>query len=219
MSDFYTDAQRDLQRRHDSERLADRLEQAIVSDVVDLDQHGAFIAGRDFFFLSTVNGRGEPTVSYKGGDPGVLAVLDEHTLAFPDYDGNGMFLSLGNIAETAKVGLLLIDLETPHRLRVQGTASVVADDPLVARWPGARSVVRVRVDDVFVNCARYVHRHARTDRSPYVPDTDGGAPYPSWKRLDVFADVLPGPDQGRTETEGGPIDLPEYAARLAAGDS
>lgn len=219
MSDFYTDAQRDLQRRHDSERLADRLEQAIVSDVVDPDQHGAFIAGRDFFFLSTVNGRGEPTVSYKGGDPGVLAVLDEHTLAFPDYDGNGMFLSLGNIAETAKVGLLLIDLETPHRLRVQGTASVVADDPLVTRWPGARTVVRVRVDEVFVNCARYVHRHVRTDRSPYVPDADGGAPYPSWKRLDVLADALPGPDQGRAEAEGGLIDLPEYAARLAAGDS
>lgn len=216
---FYTTAQRDLQQRFDSERLADRLHETIVADALDPDLHAGFVAGRDFFFLSTVNGHGEPTVSYKGGGPGLVSVVDERNLAFPDYDGNGMFLSLGNIAETAKVGMLFIDLETPHRLRVQGTASVTTDHPLLERYPGAQRLVLVRVDSVFVNCARFVHRHQRTARSPYVPDEHGDAPYPSWKRLDLLQDALPAADRGRAEQEGGTITVQEYGARLATGDS
>jgi uncharacterized protein YecE (DUF72 family) len=67
-----------------------------------------------------VDGSGQPTCSYRGGDPGFVKVVEPGTIAFPSYDGNGMFLSMGNIRATAKVGLLFIDFETPHRLRVQG---------------------------------------------------------------------------------------------------
>ena len=117
---------------------------AIVTDTIP-DDHAQFIASRDFFFLSSVNSNGEPTVSHKGGGVGVVRILDPKTIAFPAYDGNGMFLSLGNIADTAKIGLLFIDFETPHRVRVQATARYTTDlnaDPeLAGTWPGAIGIV------------------------------------------------------------------------------
>ena len=108
MADFYTDEQRELQDEFESRTLADALEAAIVTDTVP-DDHRDFIESRDFFFLSTVNAAGEPTVSHKGGAPGFVRVIDESTLAFPHYDGNGMFLSMGNVAASTKIGMLFID--------------------------------------------------------------------------------------------------------------
>jgi len=166
-----------------------------------------------------VNGAGEPTVSYKGGDVGTVKVLDESTLAFPAYDGNGMFLSMGNIADTAKIGMLFIDFETPNRVRVQATASFSADDELLAEYPGAVGVVRAQVDDVFVNCARYIHKHTRTETSPYVPDEAGAQPFPAWKRIDILQDFLPAADQGKADAVGGTITQEDYGQALAAGES
>lgn len=216
MTDFYTAPQRTWQDHFGSRPLADRLEAAVVADRLD-EGSAAFIASRDFFFLSTVDGQGRPTVSYKGGPTGVVAVLDERTLAFPHYDGNGMFLSMGNATETGQVGLLFIDLETPDRVRVQATATVSADDELLARWPGATLVTRAVVDEVFPNCGRYVHVHQRVRASEYVPDAGGDAPRPSWKRLDVVQDVLP--DAARTAEEGGPITFEEYVGKVRSGTS
>jgi predicted pyridoxine 5'-phosphate oxidase superfamily flavin-nucleotide-binding protein len=215
---FYTEAQRALQARFDSVPLADRVEQAVVEDEIN-DLHRAFIETRDFFFLATVNGAGEPTVSYKGGGVGVVTVLDPGTLAFPLYDGNGMFLSAGNIVDRAKIGLLYIDFETPNRVRVQASAALSDDGPLLARYPGALTVVTAAVDKVFVNCARYIHKHQRLSVSPYVPDEHGDQAYPSWKRIDAIQDALPSHDQGRAENEGGVITIEDYGARLAAGES
>jgi uncharacterized protein len=215
---IYTDAQRHLQQQFDTENLADLLEAAIVSSSLDEEQR-SFIESRDFFFLSTVNAAGEPSVSYKGGAVGVVTVIDEHTLAFPSYDGNGMFLSLGNIDETAKLGLLFIDFETPHRLRVQATATVHTDDDLLPTYPGAQLIVRATIDRVFVNCARMIHRHQRIAASPYVPDASGRAPYPAWKRIDILQPALPASDEGRTDTAGGTITLDDYANKLANGES
>jgi uncharacterized protein len=215
---FYTPEQRDLQRRFQTEPLAQVLEAAIVTDSVDA-QHAAFIESRDFFFLSTVNANGEPTVSYKGGPVGVVSVVEPQLLVFPSYDGNGMFLSMGNAAATAKIGLLFIDFETPNRLRVQATATVHDDGPLMDRFPGAQLLVRARVDQVFVNCARYIHKHSRVERSQYVPDETGSAPLPAWKRIDMVQGVLPPQDQGRAASEGGLITIEEYATKLALGDS
>jgi uncharacterized protein len=215
---MYTDSQRKLQQRFDTENLADVLEVAIVSTSLDQERR-SFIESRDFFFLSTVNAAGEPSVSYKGGDVGVVTVIDEKTLAFPSYDGNGMFLSFGNIDETAKLGLLFIDFETPNRLRVQATATVHADDELLAAYPGAQLIVRARIDRVFVNCARMIHRHQRISASPYVPDASGNAPYPAWKRIDALQPVLPAIDEGRTDAAGGTITMDDYAAKLATGES
>jgi uncharacterized protein len=215
---MYTDAQRLLQQRFDTENLAGLLEAAIVSASLD-DAQRTFVESRDFVFLSTVNDAGEPSVSYKGGDVGVVTVVDPQTLAFPSYDGNGMFLSMGNIASTAKIGLLFIDFETPHRLRVQATATVSADDELLVKYPGAQLIVRAHVDKVFVNCARMIHRHQRIATSPYVPNANGEAPYPAWKRIDILQPALPASDAGRTEIAGGTITIDDYADKLANGES
>lgn len=215
---FYTPEQRALQERHDSKPLADTVVMAIVRDALE-EAHVGFIESRDFFFLATVNDRGEPTTSYKGGAPGLVRALDPHTLVFPNYDGNGMFMSMGNVAATAKVGLLFIDMQTPHRVRVQGTASVSADDPELERYPGANMIVRVAVDAVFLNCARYIHKHTRVEASPYVPEGDGSQPYPSWKRIDALQDTLPERDRGRAEAEGGTITFEDYAEKVQSGTS
>ncbi len=215
---FYTQAQRKLQDEFESRQLADALEGAIIEDSIN-ESHAAFITSRDFFFLSSVTAAGEPTVSYKGGDVGTVRVVDSQTLAFPAYDGNGMFLSLGNIAETAKIGLLFIDFETPNRLRVQATARLHTDDELLAHYPGALAVVRARVDKVFVNCARYIHKHTRTETSRYVPDAKGQQPYATWKRIDGMQEHLRPADQGRAAESGGVITQEQYTEALAQGES
>lgn len=213
---FYTAEQRRLQQAFGTRPLADAVAGAIVHDTIT-EKDQPFIESRDFFFLSTVSADGWPTVSYKGGAPGLVRVIDDKTLAFPSYDGNGMFLSMGNIAAAARIGMLFIDMETPHRLRVQATAEVSAEDPLLQTWPGAQLVIRARVEQIFVNCPRYIHRHARVAASPYVPDECGRAPLPGWKRIDVLQPVLPAADQGRAETEGGLIDIEGYERLVIEG--
>lgn len=215
---FYSEAQRRLQDQFETRTLADTMEASIVGDELSATAT-AFIESRDFFFLSTVNAAGEPTVSYKGGDRGTVTVLDPSTLAFPAYDGNGMFLSMGNIDETAKIGMLFIDFETPNRVRVQATAQVLDDDPLKERFPGALLIVRATVDQAFVNCARYIHKHTRLESSPDVPDADGEQRYATWKRIDLLQDVLAPSDRGRAEAAGGTISADDYAAALEQGRS
>jgi predicted pyridoxine 5'-phosphate oxidase superfamily flavin-nucleotide-binding protein len=215
---FYREEQRELQRQFQTTRMADLLEQVIVHAEVH-EAERAFIETRDMFFLATVDPAGQPTCSYKGGDPGFVRVVDPNTIAFPSYDGNGMFLSMGNIRATAQVGLLFIDFERPHRLRVQGTASVHDADPLLATYPGADLVVRVAVSRIFVNCSRYVHQYRRVKASRYVPRSGCETPFAEWKRIDAVQDVLPPRDEGKTARAGGTITVEEYEAKLAAGEA
>jgi hypothetical protein len=216
---FYTKAQIKLQEHFESRKLAESVEGAIVDNELN-EMHIAFIESRDFFFLSTVNEHGEPTVSYKGGDVGTVTIIDNQTIAFPAYDGNGMFLSLGNIADQARIGLLFIDFETPNRIRMQATAELVYEDPLMEKYPGAIALVRARVDKVFLNCARYIHRHKRVeDKNKYVPDEGGQQPFPAWKRIDFLQDSLRPRDQGKAVNEGGTISMDEYGEKLAKGES
>ena len=216
MSTFYTDGQRVVQDQFQTTRMADLLHQVIVHpDVQDAER--AFIESRDMFFLATVDGDGRPTCSYKGGAPGFVRVVEARTIAFPLYDGNGMFLSLGNIRTTAQVGMLFIDFETPHRLRVQGAASVDPADPLLSDFPCADVVVRVAVSEIFVNCSRYVHKYQRVAASRYVPRQGCEAPFAEWKRIDLVQEALPPRDAGKTEQTGGTITVEEYEAKRAAG--
>ena len=101
------------------------------------------------FFLATADEHGMPQCSYKGGEPGFVRVVDERTLAFPSYDGNGMYLSMGNLLRNPQVGLLFIDFTSPKRLRVNGIASIDEDDPLLAAYAEAQLVVRVHATHVF----------------------------------------------------------------------
>lgn len=185
MGQGFHEGQRRWQDRFDTRRLADRLDSA-SAEVIG-EAHRAFIEARDMFFLATVDAEGQPQCSYKGGDPGFVRVLDDRTLAFPVYDGNGMFLSAGNVLANPKVGLLFIDLEGGSRLRLNGEASVDDADPLLGDMPGAQLVMRVRAEAVFANCRRYVHHHQLVERSPFVPSPAGEAPVPDWK-LDPWFD-------------------------------
>lgn len=192
MSMFH-DGQRSLQDKFDSRRLADRLEQTIIHDTITPDD-AAFIASRDFFFLATVDGSGQPQCSFKGGAPGFVKVIDEQTIAFPCYDGNGMFMSMGNLLANPQLGLLFIDFEKPNRLRLNGTASILDDDPLLRDYHEAQFVVRVTVKQLFPNCPRYVPRLARVETSPYVPQAGCETPFANWKQIDFIRDALPAKD-------------------------
>jgi hypothetical protein len=193
MSGLYHAGHRRWQDRFDARRLADRIEERLVRTDLGPDER-AFVEARDMFFLATADADGRPTCSYKGGEPGFVRVLDPATLAFPLYDGNGTFLSAGNLDVNPHVGLLFLDVERGRRLRVEGAARVSADDPLAASWPGARLVVRVTVRHAYPNCTRYIHRMTQTTPSPYVP-REGCAPPPTgWKQADWARDVLPHDD-------------------------
>jgi predicted pyridoxine 5'-phosphate oxidase superfamily flavin-nucleotide-binding protein len=187
---MYHDGNRELQDRFDSRRIADRLEQVTVHHELN-DNDIEFIETSPQFFLATVDDTGWPDVSYKGGRPGFVRCLDRTTIAFPAYDGNGMFKSLGNVLLDGRVGLLFVDFEHPRRLRVQGTATVDDDDPLVGTWEGAMLVVRVKVEVAFPNCPRYIHRMALQELSVYAPAPGHEPPVPDWKKYDVFRDYLP----------------------------
>jgi predicted pyridoxine 5'-phosphate oxidase superfamily flavin-nucleotide-binding protein len=199
MSSRYHEGSRRLQDEFDTRRLADRLDQRFSSGAtIDADDR-AFIERMDMFFLATADAVGRPQCSYKGGDPGFVRVLDEHTVAFPNYDGNGMYLSMGNLLDNPRVGMLFIDFVAarPSRLRLNGVASIDDRDELTDRYPGAQFVVRVHATEVFPNCPRYIHRMALVERSRYVPRADGEPPIPEWKRAAWACDVLPAGDPAR----------------------
>jgi len=216
MSNLYGEQHKALQQAFDTGPLAERIEQLIVQDEIG-DDHKAFIESRDMFFLATVDHRGFPSCSYKGGPAGFVRVLDARTLAFPSYDGNGMYLSAGNVSAHPRVGLLFIDFETPHRLRVHGTAAIDRDDPLRGEMPGAELVLRVRIEEVFVNCPRYIHRQQRIETSKYTPQPDFEAPLtPQWKRIDAIQDVLPARD-AEIGQRLGTITAEEYGELVGKG--
>jgi hypothetical protein len=194
----YSSAARELQDRFDTRRLADRLVQVTVHDRFTADDR-AFIEQRDMFFLASVDATGQPTCSYKGGDPGFVRVVDDRTLVFPNYDGNGMFLSMGNLAATHRVGLLFIDFAGQDRIRVEGSATLAFDDPLIGSYPEAQFIVRVAVDRIYPNCPRYIHRYELVERSAFVPRAAVPTPVPGWKQTHWAADVLPANDPARRE--------------------
>jgi predicted pyridoxine 5'-phosphate oxidase superfamily flavin-nucleotide-binding protein len=195
----YHDGSRQFQDRFDTRRLADRLDERFMQrPVIDADDR-AFIERMDMFFLATADPDSRPQCSYKGGEPGFVRVLDERTVAFPNYDGNGMYLSMGNLALNPQVGMLFIDFvsERPSRLRLNGAASIDERDELIDAYPGAQFVVRVRASQVFPNCPRYIHRMELVERSRFVPRPGQETPVPDWKRTDWACDVLPEHDPAR----------------------
>ena len=216
MSRLYGPEHRALQDHFESRPLADRIEQ--IGSKAELDDVArAFIESRDMFFLSSVDHKGRPTVSYKGGDPGFVRVLDAATIACPSYDGNGMYLSMGNIAGNPEIGCLFIDFERPFRLRLQGRAELVKEGPLLNLFAEAELVVKVAVSDVWMNCPRYVHRYEKKARSRYVPKADGETPICEWKRIAEMQDVLR-PHETEVVAKAGTITIDEWMGRVMSGD-
>ena len=217
MIDLYGQQHQAMQGLFSTTELAKRVQQNIVTNEFAED-HRAFIESRDMFFLTTIDHRGYPTCSYKGGSPGFVKVPDSRTLAFPSYDGNGMFLSMGNIIANSKIGMLFIDFETPHRVRVHGEARVVMDGPLIELFPGAEMAVSVALTEVFVNCPRYIHQYQRIATSKYVPQPDKETPLPSWKRIEGLQDALPAQDRQKVGAMG-TITPEEYAELVMKGQA
>ena len=190
MSKLYGKSHRKLQQEFDTVRLADRIEERLFHEHITPDDR-AFIERMDMFFLATADKEGRPNCSYKGGDPGFVRVLDAKTLAFPNYDGNGMYLSMGNTLENPEVGLLFIDFENRKRFRLNGTATIVPAAAIEPPYPEAQFVVKVAVRQVFPNCPRYIHKMQMVERSSFVPRADVKTPIPAWKRMEWSCDVLP----------------------------
>jgi hypothetical protein len=191
---YYHEGSRRLQDEYDTRRLADRIEHVLLSrGEIDDDDRG-FIERMDMFFIATADADGHPQCSYKGGEPGFVKVVDETTIAFPNYNGNGMYLTTGNVLVNSHVGLLFIDFERRRRLRLNGIASIDENDPLLAEYPEAQFIVRVKATEVFPNCPRYIHEYRLVQRSRFVPKEGCQTPAPAWKRREWAEDALPKDD-------------------------
>lgn len=188
---MYHEGQRGLQDEFASRALADRLEQTLRHDHFT-DRDAAFIAVQSFFFLATADDQGRPDCSFKGGPAGFVRVTAPDTLIFPDYDGNGMFKSLGNLTVNPQVGLLFMSMgDKPQRLRLNGVAQILRDDPAMAGIPGAQLLIKVTPRDIFPNCPRYIPTMAAQTPSVYAPQAGEPAIEPDWKAFPIFADVVP----------------------------
>lgn len=200
---MFHDKQRALQDQFDTRRLADRLQETIIQPTLSPEDQD-YIADKNMFFLATVDDQGQPNCSYKGGPRGFVRVLDEKTLAFPLYDGNGMYMSAGNVLANPNIGMLFIDFEQQSRVRVNGMASIDPADPLLGEYPEAQMIVRVAVRETFPNCPRYIHKLQLIDESAFVPKAACQTPAPPWKSLGLVADVLPARDAHLAGTDDDP---------------
>lgn len=192
---MYHEGMRRLQDVRETRPLADRLEQVIVRSAFTADDR-AFIERQAMFFIATADAQGRPDCSYKGGLPGFVRVLDERTLAVPDYDGNGMYRTWGNVLVNPQVGLLFVDFERTKRLRVNGSARIDESDPLLGEHPGAVFIVRITAERIFPNCPRYLHKMQLVEHSAYAPRPEYDPPVPAWKTSPDFRDALPARDRG-----------------------
>jgi len=187
---MYHEGNRQLQDQFDSRRISDRLEEKLMRKEFSADDK-QFIEGLPYFFLATADAEGRPDCSFKGGAPGFVRITGPSEIAFPDYDGNGMFKSLGNIVANADVGLLFIAMHgRPQRLRINGTATVYREDPLLGRTVGAQLIVRVAARVIFPNCPRYIPDMQLVDPSVYAPRPGVEPPEPAWKDFDSFRDCI-----------------------------
>lgn len=216
MASLYSAEHRALQEEFNTTKLADLLDNGWIHEKISEDEKN-FISSRDMFFLSTVDPHGMPTVSYKGGPTGFVKVLDESTLVFPGFDGNGMFYSVGNIEAQHKVGMLFIDFETPHRVRVQGTAKLIREHELMADYTEAKYLIMITVTKIWVNCPRYIHKYKKIDQSKYVPESCKVTPIPTWKRLDIVQDAITPKEKAIAESQG-LVDINEYEAKVKRGE-
>jgi len=187
---MYHEGMRTLQDQRDSRRIADRLEEVIVHSTFTQDDK-TFIQECAMVFVATSDSNGYPDCSYKGGLPGFVRVIDENTLALPDYDGNGMYRSWGNVLVNPHIGLLFIDFEKQSRLRVNGIATISDQDDLRNEFPGSVFIIRVKGEKIFPACPRYIHKMQMVALSEYAPKANYKPPIPEWKKFEDFQDALP----------------------------
>lgn len=160
---YFHEGERSAQRRYNSEEIWTReRRRQLLWDEIPAPFHERF-SSAPWFFLATSDAEGRCDCSFKGGGEGLIHLIDAKTFAFPDFDGNGGFMSIGNILVNPHVGCLFIDFEDGARLRVNGKASVHSCDDrpdLVPDPPGpfasASRLVLVNIEQVIPNCNRFI---------------------------------------------------------------
>ena len=199
--DFYHHGMRELQDRYEGRLVADRLAANRMRTTFNQADR-EFIESSRFFFLSTATSE-SVDCSFKGGEPGFVRVIAENILAWPDYDGNRMYRSLGNIVRNPRVGLLFVSLDGKRfnnaaRLRINGRADIEESAAAIAGMPGARCLVRVIADHIFTNCPRYIPRFLLEEPSIYAPREGYSPPDPAWKSMPFVKDIF---DDERSATK------------------
>ncbi|NOS98238.1 MAG: pyridoxamine 5'-phosphate oxidase family protein [Methylotenera sp.] len=218
MDNFYGEQNRSFQDKFGTRKMADLLKEVIFNNEFDEDNK-TFIESLSSFFLTTIDHQGRPTVSHKGGDAGYIKIIDKNTLIFPSYNGNGMYLSMGNLNANAQIGLLFISFETPRRVRMQGVATISKDPALLALYKEADMIVSVKLTDLWINCPRYVPKYERVRESRYTPRTDIETPLAGWKQIDGVEAALGDGDLAKKKNgELCSITVDEWMGKVRAGD-
>jgi predicted pyridoxine 5'-phosphate oxidase superfamily flavin-nucleotide-binding protein len=136
----------------------------------------AWIAAADTFFIASAHPEAGADASHRGGPPSFVHVSDERTLRWPDYAGNRMFNTLGNIAAYPQAGLLFLDFAGRRILQLIGRAEIVWDETAIAAFPGAERFVAFTIDRVREIHGAYQGRWAFIEPSPFNPSDDPPAP-------------------------------------------
>jgi predicted pyridoxine 5'-phosphate oxidase superfamily flavin-nucleotide-binding protein len=185
----FSQEMRELQDRFGTRRLADKVAEHVFHAKLS-DKDVALVEAAMFFFMATVDGSGRPQCSYKGGPKGFVKVTGPSELVFPFYEGNGLYLSAGNIVQTGNVGLLFVDFENQRRIRINGTAQITRAHPALDGVAAAQLVCMVSVTDVHPNCSRNVHKMQVVEQSRHTPKApDQDVAKADWGAQ--FQDVLP----------------------------
>jgi predicted pyridoxine 5'-phosphate oxidase superfamily flavin-nucleotide-binding protein len=193
---FFHEGMRALQDRFDGRRVADAIEKH-RKHYAFWDEERELIESSRFFFIASA-AEGYVDGSIKSGDPGFVKIVGPNVIEYPEYDGNSMYRTLGNISLSPSVGLLFVKLDGKgRRIRINGTATIHDDAETLARHHGAKLVVRI-VCEIYPNCPRYVPDLVEGAPSPYVPRKgEGTPPPPEWKSRDYIRDILPADDPHR----------------------
>lgn len=192
---MFNDGNRELQDKYGGRAVADRIVELVETNTFT-EEFQEFVESVPFFFLATSAGD-NTDCSFKGGAPGFVRVTAPDQLIFPDYDGNRMYKSLGNIHENPNVGLLFMRFGAEEgqgalylRLRVSGKASVHDDHEALASYPGAKRIVQVDVTHIFPNCPRYIPQMEEVAASRHIPQAGQEQPTPEWKKIPPIAELL-----------------------------
>lgn len=196
--EMYADGSRKLQDKYKARKVADLIQQATAVTSFDDDQFGYrdFISQATYFFLATSSGTNTDS-SFKGGPKGFVRITGPNTLVFPDYDGNRMYKSLGNIVDNPNIGMLFMKFENEDgqrylRVRINGHATVHDDHPLLGEFPGAKRIVEVETKFIYLNCPRYIPEMQLVDQSAHIPEEGKEQPIPGWKNKPGIKEALIG---------------------------
>lgn len=161
----FSPAVKTIQRQKGSRESYARMERGEGWQTTITPELTAFLADLDMFYLGSASADGQPYIQYRGGSPGFLKVIDEHTLGFADFGGNRQYITLGNLSENSKVFLFLMDYANRRRVKIWGTARVVEGDPALEKqlsdpmYPGkVERAILFTVEAWDVNCQQHIHQ-------------------------------------------------------------